>query len=83
MRTLGAILRLVMDLRKDNFGGADPPKAMLSSPESLASLDFSAEALEEGEMMGWCGDVPDSTHGVGIWIDLVAVDQVRPDRTGK
>ena len=54
----GAILRLVIDERWENEKWEDPPKAELSSPESISNLDCSPGSLQGGAVAMWKGDIP-------------------------
>ena len=44
----------------------EPKKVQLSSPEAVAALDFSEEALEGGCVAQWKADVPDCFYGLQL-----------------
>ena len=59
-------MRLVIDERWENPRWEDPPKANLSSPESIAALDFSPGSIQSGSIAMWKGDIPHFYYRLGI-----------------
>ena len=59
-------MRLVIDERVENPKWSTPPKAQLTSPESIAALDFSPQTLHQGEAAMWKGDVPHFYYRLGL-----------------
>ena len=57
---------LLWTSEKGNALWEEPKKVQLSSPEAVAALDFSEEALQGGCVAQWKADVPDCFYGLQL-----------------